>query len=141
MHINSDEAMQKLGEEIAHKLKGGETIELIGDVGAGKTTLVHGLSRGLGLKDAIQSPTFTISREYTREDGLVLKHYDFYRLDNPGIMADEIREASNDPHSIVIVEWASSVSEVLPSHRVVINIKSDPKDPDGRLVEVLGVNL
>lgn len=141
MQIDSEQAMQQLGEDIASKLQGGETIELIGDVGAGKTTFVRGLSRGLGIKDAIQSPTFTISREYTREDGLMLKHYDFYRLDDPGIMADEIREAAYDPQSIVVVEWASSVADVIPSHRIVIRISPNSEDPDSRQVELTGVEL
>lgn len=141
MQIVSEQAMQQLGEDIANKLSGGETIELVGDVGAGKTTFVRGLSRGLGINDAIQSPTFTISREYTRQDGMMLKHYDFYRLDDPGIMADEIREAAYDPHSIVVVEWASSVSDVLPSHRIIIEISSDTQNPDSRQVELTGVEL
>ena len=141
MRIDSDKAMQQLGEEVARKLYGGETIELIGDVGAGKTTFVRGLARGLGIDESIQSPTFTISREYSRDDGFLLKHYDFYRLDEPGIMADEIIESSSDTKCIVVVEWSGSIADVLPSRRIVVKISSDSQNQDIRHVDIRGVRL
>lgn len=141
MQVNSEAAMGYLGEAVARKLAGGETIELIGDVGAGKTTLVRGIAKGLGVEESVQSPTFTISREYSRPDGSVLSHYDFYRLDGAGIMADEIREASSDPRTIVLVEWADSVKDVLPEHRIVIRISQHERDPNGRIVDIEGLEL
>lgn len=113
-----------LGLKIGRLLRGGEVIELIGDVGAGKTTFVRGLAVGLGVNDNVQSPSFTISQVYEARDGLTLYHYDFYRLDDAGIMVDEISESIDDSKSVVVVEWADTVTEVLPADRIVINIKA-----------------
>ena len=79
--ISSSEDMISFGQELGNSLKGGEVIELIGDVGAGKTTFTKGLAKSLGITDEIQSPTFTISRVYEgTKNNLV--HYDFYRLND-----------------------------------------------------------
>lgn len=99
-----------------------QIIELIGDVGAGKTTFVRGLAEGLGVKEPVTSPSFTISKSYALPDGRTLTHYDFYRLDNVGIMANNLHETINNK-SIVIVEWGNSVENILPEDRCVIVIK------------------
>ena len=78
-NINSTDGMIKLGYEIGASLLGGEVLELVGDVGAGKTTFTKGLAKGIGVLETVQSPSFTISRVYEGEK-LQLKHYDFYRL-------------------------------------------------------------
>ena len=110
--------MKALGRAIGQALAGGEVIELIGDVGAGKTTLTKGLAEGLAITEPIQSPTFTISRVYDARDGLRLCHYDFYRLGEAGIMGDEISEIMQDGSTITVIEWAGAVNEVLPSDRI-----------------------
>lgn len=116
--------MKAFGEQLGQVLRGGQVIELIGDVGAGKTTMVKGLARGLGIDEDIQSPTFTISRIYDTAQGEKLAHYDFYRLHEPGIMQLEIEESVMDPGSIVVVEWGGIVEGVLPSDRLTIRIES-----------------
>ena len=110
--------MKALGRAIGQALAGGEVIELIGDVGAGKTTLTKGLAEGL----AIQSPTFTSARVYDARDGLRRCHYEFYRLGEAGIMGDEISEIMQDGSTITVIEWAGAVNEVLPSDRLIITI-------------------
>lgn len=122
--IDSDAAMRHFGEQLGRRLSGGELIELVGDVGAGKTTLVKGLALGLDIDDTVQSPTFTISRVYAARDGLQLAHYDFYRLSEPGIMAMEIAESLAKPTSIVVIEWGGIVEDVLPLKRLTIAIES-----------------
>jgi tRNA threonylcarbamoyladenosine biosynthesis protein TsaE len=112
----------KLGLDFGAKLKGGEVIEFIGDLGAGKTSFVRGLAAGLGSDDEVASPTFTISRIYSGRNGLSLHHFDFYRLSEPGVVAEEIKEATTDPKAIVCVEWAETVRDVLPEGRTVIEI-------------------
>ena len=124
MELSSEAKMRQLGERLGRQLSGGEVIELVGDVGAGKTTFTKGLARGLGIDEPIQSPTFTINRIYAARDDLQLIHYDFYRLDAPGIMADELREAMSDPANIVVIEWAGLVDDVLPENRLTINIET-----------------
>lgn len=114
--------MKALGRAIGQALAGGEVIELIGDVGAGKTTLTKGLAEGLAITEPIQSPTFTISRVYDARDSLRLCHYDFYRLGEAGIMGDEISEMMQEDSTITVIEWAGAVNEVLPSDRLIITI-------------------
>ena len=113
--------MKQLGEVIGRLVSGGEVLELVGDIGAGKTTLTKGIARALGINEPVQSPTFTISRVYDSPKGLRLVHYDFYRLSEAGIMGDEIREAADDD-SVVVVEWAGAVDDDLPKDRLVVKI-------------------
>ena len=98
-------------------------IELVGDVGAGKTTFTRGFARGLGITSEVTSPSFTISKSYTLKDGRTLTHYDFYRLPDPGLMQDDLSEKLSDKNSIVIIEWGDSVSDLLPKDHIKIKIK------------------
>lgn len=124
--------MKQLGEAIGRSVSGGEVLELVGDIGAGKTTLTKGIARALGINEPVQSPTFTISRVYDSPKGLCLAHYDFYRLGEAGIMGDEIREAADDD-SVIIVEWAGAVDDDLPKDRLVVKITTISEEE--RLVE------
>ena len=124
--------MKQLGEAIGRSVSGGEVLELVGDIGAGKTTLTKGIARALGVNEPVQSPTFTISRVYNSPKGLRLAHYDFYRLGEAGIMGDEIREAMDDD-SVVVVEWAGAVDDALPKDRLVVKITTISEEE--RLVE------
>lgn len=122
IHITDEDSMKAFGARIGRLLSGGEVIELIGDVGAGKTTFVKGLAQGLGIDEDIQSPSFTISRVYEARDKLHLAHYDFYRLNEAGIMANELSEATSRPDTIVIIEWADIVENVLPEQRLTLRL-------------------
>lgn len=124
--------MKRLGEAIGRSVSGGEVLELVGDIGAGKTTLTKGIARALGINEPVQSPTFTISRVYDSPKGLRLVHYDFYRLSEAGIMGDEIREAMDD-NSVVVVEWAGAIDDDLPKDRLVVKITTISEEE--RLVE------
>ena len=135
MIIHNSEELESYGEQLGNKLKGGEVIELIGDVGAGKTTFVRGLARGLAIDDPITSPSFTINCNYTGRDGILLRHYDFYRLNDAGIMQMELAEASSDQTAVVVVEWADSVKDVLPTEHIVIKINYLPTD--GRSIQMI----
>ena len=108
-------------------------IELIGDVGVGKTTFVKGFARELGIKEEITSPSFTISKSYAVPDGRTLVHYDFYRLDDPGIMSEDLAENLNDQNKIVIIEWSDLIQDILPENHTIINIKYN--DDGSREVE------
>lgn len=121
----STDVVQTIGfsEAIGAKLVGGETIELISDVGGGKTTLVKGLAKGAGSHDLVHSPSFTLTNEYKGKK-LKLLHFDFYRLSDPGIMKDAIEEVLNDSSDVVIVEWAGIIEDVLPEARLTIRIKT-----------------
>ena len=97
-------------------------IELVGDVGAGKTTFTKGLARGLEIAEEITSPTFTISKVYENSRGQKLVHYDFYRLENPGIMVEDLFENLQDPQTVTVIEWAYTVSEILPANHLRLEI-------------------
>lgn len=120
--IENEAATQTFGQRLGGLLRGGEVIELIGDVGAGKTTLVRGIAKGMGVDETVQSPSFTINRVYDAADGKLLVHYDFYRLENAGIMADELADTLQDKKAVIIIEWASAVAHVLPDDHLSIAI-------------------
>ena len=120
------------GERLGESVRGGECFELIGDVGAGKTTLTKGIALGMGVDEDVQSPTFTLSRIY-ETSRLSLHHYDFYRLQEPGVMSYELAESLADPKAVTVVEWAETVEEVLPKDRIVITLKYTP-DGEARIV-------
>lgn len=124
--------MLKIGEWLGARVTGGEVFELVGDVGAGKTTFTRGLADGMSVRDHLQSPTFTVSREYNGRDELRLVHYDFYRLGEAGIMADEIAETVADPKAIIVVEWSDVVAEVLPVGRATITLQPVADDENAR---------
>lgn len=124
IEAQSEQETRVFGEKLGQLLKGGEVIELVGDVGAGKTTFVKGLALGLGIDEDVQSPSFTISRVYDARNGLQLAHYDFYRLSDAGIMADELTETTQEPTVITVIEWADIVEGVLPERRLRINFAS-----------------
>lgn len=122
IEVLSAENMKELGAMIGERLVGGECLELIGDVGAGKTTFTKGLALGLDIDEDIQSPSFTISRVYEARDNLRLDHYDFYRLPDPGILEYEFAESLADDQVITVVEWGESVENILPDNRIVVQI-------------------
>lgn len=121
--INSTDEMITFGEEIGRQISEGMVLELVGDVGAGKTTFTKGLAKGLGIFETVQSPTFTISRVYEGEK-LTLSHYDFYRLNDYGIMEMELAENLNNPKNVTVVEWAGDLAEILPKKHLKLVFES-----------------
>ncbi len=101
-------------------------VELISDLGGGKTTFVRGLARGAGSTDKVASPTFTISKVYEAKN-FQMHHFDFYRLAEAGIVADELAELIGDPQMVAIVEWGDIVQDVLPKDRLTLKISQTPE--------------
>jgi len=142
IEVNGEQETKDLAASIGSLLKGGEVFELVGDVGAGKTTFVKGLAKGLGIEDDIQSPSYTISRLYDARDTLQLVHYDFYRLTEPGIMADEVAEMIRDEKTITVIEWADIIEGILPENRSTIRLESPSENVRSiTLPDTLGENL
>lgn len=125
MYINSGSTndTELLGEQLGQKLTGGEVIELVSDLGGGKTTFVRGIAKGMGSLDKVASPSFVIRREYYTND-LTLYHFDFYRLHEPGAIAHDLAEVVNKPVNVVVVEWGEIVQGVLPAKRLTVHIKT-----------------
>jgi len=128
------EDTSRLGALLGSKLTGGEVIELVSDLGGGKTTFTQGLARGLGSRDNVVSPTFTLNKIYKGRGGLEIHHYDFYRLNDPGILKDELSESIGDPKTITVIEWSDIVKHVLPDGRISIEFKPTPNDADERQI-------
>ena len=123
----------KLGE----KLKPGTVIALNGDLGAGKTLFTGGLAAGLGIRDNVNSPTYTIMQIY--DNGrLPLYHFDVYRIEDP----DEMMETGLDDYlfgdGVCVIEWAEFIDELMPREHTKIKILTDPaKGPDYRRIEMI----
>ncbi len=137
--IRSEQEMQAFGERLGARLVGGSVVELIGDVGAGKTTLTRGIAQGLGVEETVQSPSFTLNRVYDASAQRQLVHYDFYRLGDAGILADELADTMGRSDTITIIEWADIVEGVLPDDRIAISITS-PSETE-RAVTVKGISV
>lgn len=117
---DSDQTEQ-VAETIGRRLKGGEVIELIGDLGTGKTTFTRGLARGIRSDDHVSSPTFTIKKVYMGKK-LWMNHFDFYRLQDAGIIEHELGESITDGDSVTVIEWGGVVAHVLPEEKLTINL-------------------
>ena len=129
MIFQTETALLDYAKSLGASLRSARTIavlELVGDVGAGKTTFTRGLALGLGVKEPITSPSFNISKRYFIDQARELIHYDFYRLDDPGLMSFELAEALNEPRAVIVVEWAGSVADLLPPDRLKIQFKILP---------------
>lgn len=96
-------------------------IELLSDLGGGKTTFVRGLAAGAGSQDAVSSPSFTLMNQY-QAGVLTICHFDFYRLHEAGVMRSELEEVIGDKQTVVVVEWADVVRDVLPANRLAVRI-------------------
>ena len=117
----SVEETQKVAYAIGKWVKSGMILTLEGDLGAGKTTFTKGLAKGLDIKRNVNSPTFTIIKEY--QGRLPLYHMDVYRLENG---ADEI--GLDDylyGEGVCVIEWASMIEDLLPNERLDIKIFRD----------------
>ena len=104
-------------------------------MGGGKTTFTRGLVRGLGSSDKVASPTFTLNKIYRAKD-LEIHHFDFYRLNEPGVVSDQLEESLQNSRVITVVEWSDVVRDVLPSNRLVVEFKPLKDNPDERLIGI-----
>lgn len=102
---------------------GSEVIELIGDLGVGKTTLTQGILEGFGYQDEAPSPTFTLSRVYPVREGLELHHFDLYRLSGHDVVSDELAEIAGAKSAITVVEWADHGQAQLPADHLKVELQ------------------
>jgi tRNA threonylcarbamoyl adenosine modification protein YjeE len=109
------EATARAGAALAGLVRGGDAIALVGDLGAGKTTLVGGLARALGA-GAASSPTFSLVNEYPG-GRLVVWHVDLYRIEREAELVElGLDEILGDPHGVCLVEWADRFAVMPPDH-------------------------
>ena len=121
------EDTRSIGEGLASLLVAGDAIALTGELGAGKTTFTQGLARGLGFAGHVQSPTFTLVREY-RSGRLPIVHADVYRLERLHDVDDlDLEEAAE--RGVLLVEWGDVVEALLPRGHLVVELTvAEPGD-------------
>ena len=128
------EETREVGEAIAGLLRLGDAIALTGDLGAGKTTLVQGAARALGVRDQVVSPTFTLVREY--EGRMPVAHVDVYRLERVQDVIDlGLEELPAEP-GVLFVEWGDAVAALLPDDRLEIELTGPDPESDARRIRV-----
>lgn len=124
----SYEETQKIASDFARTLKSGDVICMYGDLGAGKTTFVQGMAKGLNITEPITSPTFTIVNEYS--GSLPLYHFDVYRIAD----SDEMYEIGYEEYvygdGISVIEWAELIEDILPDKRYRVTILKELANGD-----------
>jgi tRNA threonylcarbamoyladenosine biosynthesis protein TsaE len=112
---------QRLGVRLGELLRGGELLLLDGDLGTGKTSLTQGIAEGLGVREVVSSPTFTLLKEY--EGRLPLYHFDLYRLEDATEILDLGFEEYFESNGVCVVEWAGKADSLWPSEHLRIRLK------------------
>ena len=130
---HSEEETVELGRKIARDLPKRAVVLLIGNLGAGKTTLAKGIISGLGAAEPeeVASPTFTLIHEYGR-----VLHIDLYRLDTAAQVATLGLDEIFDRDAIVLVEWGEKFRELMPRDRIEITLSSERSNAENRRIVI-----
>lgn len=117
---NSEAETEALGRQLSADFRAGDVIALTGDLGAGKTCLVRGVAKGLGSRDLVNSPTFTIINQY--QGRLPIYHFDVYRLNNCVEMEDLDMDDYLFGQGLCVIEWAEKAEALLPDRHWSVTI-------------------
>ena len=132
---HSAEETERLGEKLAEQIRPGDVLTLIGEIGAGKTTFVRGLARGLGIPEgSVASPSFVLVRQYG-SGRMPLYHADLFRLDNLPQAAGVGLEEYYDTGGVTLIEWGNKVPGVLPEQ--FLEIRFEVADEQTRRLTVI----
>lgn len=129
--------MVELGKSLAQHLCSGDVIVLTGSLGAGKTTFVQGLAKGLDIDTPVQSPTFTLINEHFGR--LPLYHMDVYRLANDSDATELGLSEYLNGDGICVLEWAERIEDVLPDD--LLQLVLETQDDDSRLISVIAFGV
>jgi len=132
LRTGSAEATREVGWALAGSLRRGDAVILTGELGAGKTTLVQGVARGLAIDDPVVSPTFTLVREY--EGRLPVAHVDVYRLERVQDVVDLGLQELGTGDDVLLVERGDVIEELLPADRLRIELTVADETDDRRIV-------
>jgi tRNA threonylcarbamoyladenosine biosynthesis protein TsaE len=132
LRAEAPEDTRAVGEALASLLEPGDAVALTGELGAGKTTFVQGVARGLGFAGSVASPTFTLVREYPAR--LRVHHVDVYRLERVQDAIDLALEEMTVEGGVVFVEWGDAVRALLPEEHLVVELTVPGETDDRRLV-------
>jgi len=122
------------GQALASLLAPRDTVVLTGDLGAGKTTLVQGIARGLDVEDHVASPTFTLIREYAGR--LDVAHVDVYRLNRVQDVLDLALEEVGGPERVLLVEWGDAVADLLPPDLLSVELTTPDPETESRRIAI-----
>ena len=114
----------RVAKALAKSMQGGEVIALHGDLGTGKTTFAQAFAKALGVKKRVQSPTFILMQEYElklRGPIKKLVHVDAYRGDEAQFKAVGLLEYFEDPHAVILIEWADRIQRILPKKLITVH--------------------
>ena len=136
IHTSSPRETELLGESIGRALEPGMVVALIGELGAGKTTLTKGIARGLEVPDLVHSPTFTLIHEH--KGRLPVYHFDLYRLDTIEQIEDLGYEDYFYGSGVTIVEWAEKIESLLPEDHLEVSISGED---DSRILTLRATGL
>ena len=138
---HSREETLALGRRFGEKAQPGEVYALDGDLGAGKSVWAKGFAEGLGIREPVNSPTFTIMQVY--EGGrLTLNHLDVYRIEDVAEMDEIGYDEVLGSDGVCLVEWADMVRELLPPETIRVTITRSPgTDMDERHIVIQGKTL
>jgi tRNA threonylcarbamoyladenosine biosynthesis protein TsaE len=131
----NDQETISTGRQWARRLKPGDVVAVYGDLGSGKTRFIKGLCEGLGVREHVASPSFTIVNEYRFPGGRVF-HFDFYRVGSEGEIQDiGFDEYLSDTDAISIIEWADRASMLLPGRRYDVRMSFGRSEQE-RLISI-----
>lgn len=132
----NEEETYALGKRLGEQAEPGQVYALLGDLGVGKTIFTKGFAAGLGVNEAVSSPTFTIVQIY-EEGRLPFYHFDVYRIGDPEEMEEIGYEDCFFGEGVCLVEWANLIEELMPDHTIRVSIEKDlEKGFDYRKIEV-----
>ena len=132
LETDTAEETRDVGAAMARLLQPRDTVLLTGDLGAGKTTLVQGVARALGVEDHVASPTFTLVKEYGGR--LDVAHVDIYRLERVQDVVDLGLDELGGPDRVLLVEWGDAVQDLLPEDRLRVELTTGTADDHRRIV-------
>ena len=121
---------EEIAFKLARNLKRGDCVAYRGGLGAGKTAFTRGLARGLGIEDAVMSPTFSLVNEY--EGDITLYHFDMYRIENEDDLYMTGFFDYLDSDGILAIEWSENISSALPEDTIYITIEKSDKGENTR---------
>jgi tRNA threonylcarbamoyladenosine biosynthesis protein TsaE len=126
LRARTADATRAVGEAVAPLLRARDAVILTGELGAGKTTFVQGVARGLGVEETVGSPTFVLVREYSGR--LDIAHVDVYRLERLQEVVDLALDEIGAGNDVLLVEWGDAVEGLLPEDRLRVELTSDDDD-------------
>lgn len=133
--VNAD-ATREAGAALADLLEPRDVLVLTGDLGAGKTTLTRGIAEGLGASEHVQSPTFTLVREYL-SGRLPVAHVDVYRLRQMQDVVDlALEELEGGMTGVIIVEWGDAIEDLLPGEHLRVELTASDALSEDRRIEL-----